>query len=589
LASGTITALGNISTSGNLSASGSITASSGSITNLNIATSATIGRFNAGSSAVGNLFASGTIITSGNIGVGTAVSAWTSPFSVVQLGATYGAYIAGQNNGADLKVGTNNYYDGANYVYTASNAPASRFDVGQSGAPGFAWNVAASGTVGNTITFTPAMTLDASGNLGIGTNSPGYAATNRKVLAINGGSAVGEGALLAFMLGGTNAGYLYAVASDLELWCESGNVTIGNNANKYVAFRTQNLERMRVTGDGDLLVGTTGASAWSTAGRGLVEVNGSSTALIGLKTGNTQRGYVYSQGTDLIVQAVTGVLSLNGTGGSGAAIDSSGNLGIGTTSPACRLHVDGQEVRLNNSSGPFYSLYTAGTRQWYLEASAGALNYIVTANLPAVFGTNNTERARITSGGELLVGTTTNTNNYKCNFQFSGASINGLIVLNNSSTGAPQLLFLYDSAQTVNNTEASSSYEDTTAQRWALRKNGGLANYQTNNVNLSDQRVKRDVKPLGSMWDKFKAIEIVTFKYKDQTHDDDNIGVIAQQVESVAPEFVDIDGWGKTPKDGVPLKSVYTADMYHAAIKTLQEAMARIEQLEAKVAALEAK
>ena len=88
------------------------------------------------------------------------------------------------------------------------------------------------------------------------------------------------------------------------------------------------------------------------------------------------------------------------------------------------------------------------------------------------------------------------------------------------------------------------------------------------------------------MWDKFKAIEIVAFKYKDQTHEDNNIGVIAQQVESVAPEFVDVDGFGDTPEDGVPLKTVYTTDMYHAAIKALQEAMARIEQLEADVAAL---
>ena len=116
-----------------------------------------------------------------------------------------------------------------------------------------------------------------------------------------------------------------------------------------------------------------------------------------------------------------------------------------------------------------------------------------------------------------------------------------------------------------------------------------MANYQANDVNLSDQRVKTDIKPLGSMWDKFKAIEIVTFKYNDQSHDDDNIGVIAQQVESVAPEFIDVDCFGETPEDGVPLKTVYTTDMYHAAIKALQEAMTRIEQLEAKVAALEVK
>ena len=89
------------------------------------------------------------------------------------------------------------------------------------------------------------------------------------------------------------------------------------------------------------------------------------------------------------------------------------------------------------------------------------------------------------------------------------------------------------------------------------------------------------------MWDKFKAIEIVNFKYKDQTNDDFNIGVIAQQLESVAPEFIDNSGFGETPEGEDPLKAVFTADLYHATIKALQEAMTRIETLEAKVTTLE--
>ena len=119
--------------------------------------------------------------------------------------------------------------------------------------------------------------------------------------------------------------------------------------------------------------------------------------------------------------------------------------------------------------------------------------------------------------------------------------------------------------------------------------NGGLANYQSNNANLSDERVKRDISPLSSMWDKFKAIEVVSFKYRDQAHTNDNIGVIAQQVESVAPEFVDNNGFGETPEGEDPLKAIYTTDLYHASIKALQEAMTRIETLEAKVQTLESK
>jgi hypothetical protein len=119
--------------------------------------------------------------------------------------------------------------------------------------------------------------------------------------------------------------------------------------------------------------------------------------------------------------------------------------------------------------------------------------------------------------------------------------------------------------------------------RAKLFSNGGLANYQANNTNLSDERTKKDIIPIESYWNKFKAIEIVKFKYKDQTHDDYNIGVIAQQIEQVAPEFVDVDGWGETPEDGIPLKSIYTADLYHATIKVLQEAMVKIENQQSQI------
>jgi hypothetical protein len=89
------------------------------------------------------------------------------------------------------------------------------------------------------------------------------------------------------------------------------------------------------------------------------------------------------------------------------------------------------------------------------------------------------------------------------------------------------------------------------------------------------------------MWGKVAALEIVSYKYVDQTHDDVNLGVIAQQVETVEPVWVDSDGFGDTPEGEEPMKTVYNKDIYFAAIKALQEAMARIESLEARLAALE--
>jgi hypothetical protein len=269
-----------------------------------------------------------------------------------------------------------------------------------------------------------------------------------------------------------------------------------------------------------------------------------------------------------------------------AASGTAGNAISFTQAMTLSSTADRGTLNINGNTQALFELSHAGTRKSYLYQIGTELQIFNEVSGIMAFGTNGTERARITSGGNLLVGTTSdngyhrfvksNTSDWTCTFT-------------NSSATTPWGISVGYSAAAPNNTNSGISLSDTGGERATIRNNGGLANYSANNVNLSDERTKKNIVPLGSMWDKFKAIEIVKFKYRDQTHDDDNIGVIAQQVESVAPEFVDIDGFGETPEDGVPFKTVYTTDMYHAAIKALQEAMARIEQLEAKFAALETK
>jgi hypothetical protein len=107
------------------------------------------------------------ITNSGNLGLGVTPSAWGSPFTVFQLGA-FGQYISGQTNVADLKIGTNHYYNGSTYVYTSTGSEASRYDINRHS---FVWNLAPSGTAGNAISFTQAMTLGANGNLLVGTTT----------------------------------------------------------------------------------------------------------------------------------------------------------------------------------------------------------------------------------------------------------------------------------------------------------------------------------------------------------------------------------------------------------------------------------
>jgi hypothetical protein len=102
--------------------------------------------------------------SSGNLGLGVTPSAWTR--KALQLGDAAAAYVANNSGGATV-LATNMYFDGGNKY--ATSAAAARYSVG---AGSHEWYTAASGTAGNGISFTQAMTLDSSGNLGIGATAP---------------------------------------------------------------------------------------------------------------------------------------------------------------------------------------------------------------------------------------------------------------------------------------------------------------------------------------------------------------------------------------------------------------------------------
>jgi hypothetical protein len=276
-----------------------------------------------------------------------------------------------------------------------------------------------------------------------------------------------------------------------------------------------------------------------------------------------------------------------------------GSVGIGTPSPLVVLHILAGTAGSSGRSRLAHA--TSGAQiDTYVGASDGC--GIIVNNNPLFFEVNSGERMRITSGGVFKASTdgTYDSIGGTAN-EFNQSVADWGLVIRNKNASNPYGLYLKYTGATPNGTSNEFIYctDGSGVLRANLRSNGGLANYQANNVNLSDERTKKDIIPLESYWNKFKAIEIVKFKYKDQTHDDFNIGVIAQQVESVAPEFIDIDGWDNKPKldeddneivsNEEPLKSVYTSDLHHATIKVLQEAMAKIETLEAKIAILEAK
>jgi hypothetical protein len=280
-------------------------------------------------------------------------------------------------------------------------------------------------------------------------------------------------------------------------------------------------------------------------------------------------------------------------------VNGSGNVGVGVT-PSAWNTVKAIQVGYGSIYGLASSelgiqqnaYYSSGWK--YIANGLAAQLQLDGTIFKFQAATNNTSGAgaslawttpmTLDASGNLLVGTTSASNQERLNIT-SNRNVYISRFFNSASSGGNYGFLINYSAAAPNN--ASNEFlacSDNAASRLFLYSNGGIANYQANDANLSDIRTKTDIKPLASYWNKIKALELVTFKYKDQTHSDDNIGLIAQQVESVAPEFIDADGFGETPSDGVPLKTIYTTDLYHASIKALQEAMARIEALEAKLA-----
>jgi len=446
------------------------------------------------------------------------------------------------------------------------------------------------------VTTGSALTFDGT-NLGIGTSSPGYklnVSGNGYLFAINGGgtSRVAQtfgntGGVFDLGIEGSAGGTLFTGASAYAAALGSSNATP-------LQLATNGTVRATLDTSGNLGLGVT-PSAWSQGkafeisavgeglwGNGLGDIwmlNGAYYNS-GFKYSGSTKATAYRQGAGTTDGSHSWHVAGSGTAGNAITftqamtLDTSGRLGLAVTSPSARFHLDG-DIWMDASGATRLKITHTGGGEAQIDASTAALR----------FATGGSERARIDSSGNLLVGTTTSGSRRL----YVAGSNAGYITSTENTNASPFGLQIYYSAAAPNGTSNQFiECVDSSATRFRVYSNGGIANYSGNNVNLSDRREKTNFAPAGDYLSKICSIPVQTFNYIDQNLEEDaglTLGVVAQDVQAVAPELVKESNWGTEDEPKMRL-SIYQTDLQYALMKCIQEQQAIIEQLKADVAAL---
>ena len=274
-------------------------------------------------------------------------------------------------------------------------------------------------------------------------------------------------------------------------------------------------------------------------------------------------------------------------------LDTSGNLGIGTTSPAAKLQTQqtsaGSRVtgallqNVGSSASTAVSLDFAPHESSASPTTLARIDAIRTQTSNAltdlVFSTFNAtlqERARIDSSGNLLVGTTTN-----------GIS-NGGIQLQPAGGGASIPFFGVGGNSSSDGNISNAIYSTSLAQYQFYVGYGGTVFARSVVISsLSDARLKENIVDLDVGLDKIMALKPRKFDWKEgKGNNKKNVrGFIAQELEQVFPDL--IDEWRDPAPEGEdPYKSV-RQDLMPVLVKAIQEQQALITTLTARISALE--
>jgi len=328
--------------------------------------------------------------------------------------------------------------------------------------------------------------------------------------------------------------------------------TFGQSTTNSIPWTVSNnsTERMRLDASGNLGLGVT-PSAW---GSGSSALQNSAGSIWRFGTDNIYFGQnYYFNGTNRIYSTTNNATeyqqgsglhrwytAASGTAGNAITftqamtLDASGNLVIGNTSASARLHIDSGSTSLmsvfnsTNANGGYFTGYSSSTAVWDIGTAKQTLNVGASTdfgiNVRSGFlalGTGNTERARITSAGDFLVGATSTLGGGKQTIYVPDLSLkNGISIQNGTAhpAGAGAYIVFYNSA-------------------------GGTAGYinQTGTTTVaytttSDYRLKENITPMTGALAKVAQLKPVTYKWKSDGLDSE--GFIAHELAEVCPQAV---------------------------------------------------
>jgi hypothetical protein len=259
-----------------------------------------------------------------------------------------------------------------------------------------------------------------------------------------------------------------------------------------------------------------------------------------------------------------GVLVFQSKGTETARITAAGNVNIGTTGVAEKLVVNGAIL----SKGQLGALQASSVCLDYNSSELGriiATGPDASTYAPIVFASTTTvnyaERARIDSSGNLLVGSSTNSD-YSEKFKIATGS-STQVIMNLVATGTSAF--------------GAIKFRNGSGEIGSISYLSSTVTYNTS----SDYRLKENIEPMTGALDKVAQLKPCTYTWKVDGSAGE--GFIAHELQEVAPYAVSGE------KDGEEMQGVDYGKITPLLTAALQEAIAEIQSLKARVAELEAK